>query len=107
VIAALGVLPGKLDHAPRDTLIAMAVLSLDKGRSTTAARVYYGGWERLAMVQGMFPNETTRRRIARHMTILQQVGIIEQLETSAPARNASWRLLLPVDNSQESVDKPP
>ena len=107
VVAALGVLPGKLDHAPRDTLIAMAVLSLDTGRKTAAARTYYGGWERLAAVQGMFPNESSRRLISRHIATLVQAGLLEQIRTAAPTRTASWRLILPVDNSPEPVEKPP
>lgn len=106
-LAALGVLPGKLDRAPRQTLIAMACMSLDAPRKRTSARVYYGGWERLAAAQGMYPNESGRRVIARHIAALTAAGVVEQLTPPAPGRNASWKLILPVDNSRDPVDKPP
>lgn len=107
VVTALGIHPGKLDNAPRLTLVAMAVLSLDAGRRRTAARTYYGGWERLAAVQGMVPTESTRRLLARHMRTLVEAGLITQLSPPAPGRNATWLVNLPVENLAESVDRPP
>ena len=107
VVTALGIHPGKLDNAPRMTLVAMAVLSLDSPRRRTAARTYYGGWERLAAVQGYPPSDSARRVIARHMRTLIDAGLVTQLSRSAPGRNAEWLLNLPVDNPTEPVDKPP
>lgn len=107
VVTALGIHPGKVDNAPRITLIAMSVLSLDDARRRTSARTYYGGWERLAAVQGMVPNETSRRLIARHMRTLLDAGLITQLSPPAPGRNATWLVNLPVDNSPSTGDKPP
>jgi hypothetical protein len=102
--AACRVAPDKLPAAPRHTLIVMALMSLDASTERQQARVYYGGWQMCCIRMGLLPSDDMRRRFVRDIATLRKLGIVETLEPGFRGHTASYRLILPVDNSLDFVD---
>jgi len=102
--AALRVLPDKLGPAPRLTLMAMAFMTLDAPTERQPARLYYGGWQLVCIRMGFLPSDDMRKRFIRDVATLRKAGLVEIVEPGYRGHAAVYRLLLPVDKSQESVD---
>lgn len=105
VLAACAIDEGKLSAEARVTLIVMAAISFDEPQGKREARVYYGGYKTAMTRMGAYPDERAERRFIRHVAELKRRGIVEVVSKAAHGRNAKYRLLLPVDNSTDSVDK--
>jgi hypothetical protein len=104
VIAAIGTYPGKLSPEVRMTLVTMAAIAYDEPQHGLPASTYFGGWVMCAARQGLYPDETQKRRFIVHVAILRKVGLVETLAPGGRGKNAIYRLTLPVENLPVSVD---
>jgi hypothetical protein len=102
--AALRVAPYKLNGSARWTLLAMALMTLDAPTERSAARLYYGGWQLVCIRKGLLPTDDERKRFTRDIATLRRLALVEVVEPGYRGHAAVYRLLLPVDKSQDSVD---
>jgi DNA-binding transcriptional ArsR family regulator len=88
----------------RWTLVALAALTYDAPQYGQEPRLYFGGWQRVVIASGGYPDDVSKRRFMRHVKTLREAGIVQVVEPGYPGHNAVYRLVLAVDNSVDSVD---
>lgn len=106
VAAALRVAPDKLPPAARFTLITMALMTLDVDTAQQDARLYFGGWQMVCSRMGFLPSADMRKRFIRDIATLRSYGLVEVVAPGYRGHAAVYRLVLPVDNSPDSVENP-